>query len=167
MFVVHEKPAEIFPEVWFTGPVPRAHDEKNWFSGLSLQTSNGRVEDNVPEDSALVFNTAGGLVMLSGCAHAGIVNIADYSVTIVPGKSLLAVVGGLHLYAASDQALAWTGESLKHYHVQYLLAGHCSGIESTYRLSESLGLNRKTAVVSVVGSSFPLASGIDPRYLAQ
>jgi 7,8-dihydropterin-6-yl-methyl-4-(beta-D-ribofuranosyl)aminobenzene 5'-phosphate synthase len=166
-FIVHDKPIEIFPGVWFTGPVPRPHDEKNWFPGLSLETANGRVEDNVPEDSALVFNTEGGLVILSGCAHAGIVNIADYSVVIVPNKSILAVVGGLHLFSASEQAVAWTGDSLKHYKVQYLLAGHCTGIEATYRLRESLGLNRKTAVVSVVGSSFALGTGIDPRYLAQ
>jgi 7,8-dihydropterin-6-yl-methyl-4-(beta-D-ribofuranosyl)aminobenzene 5'-phosphate synthase len=166
-FIVHDKPTEIFPGVWLTGPVPRPHDEKNWFPGLSLETANGRIEDNVPEDSALVFNTDGGLVILSGCAHAGIVNIADYSVTIVPGKTLLAVVGGLHLFSASDQVLEWTGKSLKHYKVQYLLGGHCTGLEPTYRLRQSLGLNRKTAVVSVVGSSFTLGSGIDPRFLAQ
>src|ERR1700722_5105504 len=101
-FIVHGKATEILPGVWFTGPVPRPHDEKNWFPGLSLETANGRIEDNVPEDSALVFNTNRGLVILSGCAHASIVNIADYSVTIVPGETLLAVVGGLHLFSASD-----------------------------------------------------------------
>src|SRR6201999_2636697 len=118
-FVLHDGPTEIFPGVWFTGPVPRPHDEKNWFPGLSLETAKGRVEDNVPEDSALVFNTENGLVILSGCAHAGIVNIADYTVTIVPGKSILAVVGGLHLFSASEQTVAWTGENLKKYNVQY------------------------------------------------
>jgi 7,8-dihydropterin-6-yl-methyl-4-(beta-D-ribofuranosyl)aminobenzene 5'-phosphate synthase len=169
MFIVHDKPTEIFPGVWITGPVPRPHDEKNWFPGLSLNTAHGRIEDNVPEDSALIFNTANGLVILSGCAHAGIVNIAEYAATIVPTPdvSVLAIVGGLHLFSASEQTVAWTGESLKRYKIQYLLAGHCTGIESTYRLRESLGLNRKTAVVSVVGSSFALGSGIDPRYLAQ
>ena len=166
-FIIHDKPTEIFPGVWFTGPVPRPHDEKNWFPGLSLNTAHGLIEDNVPEDSALVFNTDNGLVILTGCGHAGIVNIAEYAVSIVPGKSLLAIVGGLHLFSASEQTVAWTGESLKRYKVQYLLAGHCTGIESTYRLRELLGLNRKTAVVSVVGSTFTLGTGIDPRMLAQ
>jgi 7,8-dihydropterin-6-yl-methyl-4-(beta-D-ribofuranosyl)aminobenzene 5'-phosphate synthase len=166
-FIIHDKPTEILPGVWFTGPVPRPHDEKNWFPGLSLNTAHGLIEDNVPEDSALVFNTANGVVILSGCAHAGIVNIAEYTVAMLPGTSIVAIVGGLHLFSASEQSVAWTGESLKPYHVQYLLAGHCTGIESTYRLRESLGLNRKTAVVSVVGSSFTLGSGIDPRFLAQ
>jgi 7,8-dihydropterin-6-yl-methyl-4-(beta-D-ribofuranosyl)aminobenzene 5'-phosphate synthase len=167
VFIVHDKPTEIVPGVWFSGPVPRPHDEKNWFPGLSLNTAHGLIEDNVPEDSALVFNTGDGLVILTGCGHAGIVNIAEYAVSIVPGKSLLAVVGGLHLFSASEQTIAWTGESLKRFHIQYLLAGHCTGIESTYRLRDLLGLNRKTAVVSVVGSTFTLGAGIDPRLLAQ
>jgi hypothetical protein len=41
------------------------------------------------------------------------------------------------------------------------------GIEATYRLRESTGLSRKTAMVSVVGSSFTLGRGIDARLLAQ
>jgi 7,8-dihydropterin-6-yl-methyl-4-(beta-D-ribofuranosyl)aminobenzene 5'-phosphate synthase len=44
---------------------------------------------------------------------------------------------------------------------------HCTGIESTYRLRELVGLNRNTALVNVVGSTFTLGGGIDPRLLAQ
>jgi 7,8-dihydropterin-6-yl-methyl-4-(beta-D-ribofuranosyl)aminobenzene 5'-phosphate synthase len=51
--------------------------------------------------------------------------------------------------------------------VRQLLAGHCTGIEATYRLRGALGLSRKTAVVSVVGSSFTLGQGIDALALAQ
>jgi len=166
-FVVHDKPTELFPGVWFTGPVPRPNLERNWNPGLSLVTAQGRVEDNVPEDSALVFDTDDGIVILTGCGHAGIVNIAEYARTIAGDKPLLAVVGGLHLFAASDQTLAWTGAKLRSYRIANLLAGHCTGIEATYRLRESTGLTRKTAVVSAVGSSFTLGPGIDPRRLPQ
>lgn len=55
---------------------------------------------------------------------------------------------------------------LKHEEILNLLAGHCSGLEATYKLRQALGLNRKTAVVSAVGSSFTLGKGIDPRKLA-
>jgi 7,8-dihydropterin-6-yl-methyl-4-(beta-D-ribofuranosyl)aminobenzene 5'-phosphate synthase len=166
-FVVHDKPTELFPGVWLTGPVPRANNEKNWTPGLSLDTPQGRREDNVPEDSALIFNTGQGMIILSGCAHAGIVNITEYARGIVGAKPIVAVIGGLHLFSASDQALAWTGAKLKTYGVLSLLAGHCTGIEATFRLRESIGLSRKTAVVSAVGSSFTLGQGIDPRRLAQ
>jgi 7,8-dihydropterin-6-yl-methyl-4-(beta-D-ribofuranosyl)aminobenzene 5'-phosphate synthase len=166
-FVVHDKPTELFPGVWLTGPVPRTNDEKNWTPGLSLDTPQGRREDNVPEDSALIFNTGQGIIILTGCAHAGIVNITEYARHIIGNKPIVAMIGGLHLFSASDQALAWTGAKLKSYGVLSLLAGHCTGIEATFRLRESLGLSRKTAVVSAVGSSFTLGQGIDPRRLAQ
>jgi 7,8-dihydropterin-6-yl-methyl-4-(beta-D-ribofuranosyl)aminobenzene 5'-phosphate synthase len=166
-FVVHDAPTELFPGVWLTGPVPRPNPEKNWNPGLFLATPQGSVEDNVPEDSALVFNTAEGIVVLTGCGHAGIVNIAEYARSIAGDKPLLAVVGGLHLFDASDQTLAWTGAKLKSYRIKNLLAGHCTGIEATYRLRESTGLSRKTAVVSAAGSSFTLGVGIDPLKLAQ
>jgi 7,8-dihydropterin-6-yl-methyl-4-(beta-D-ribofuranosyl)aminobenzene 5'-phosphate synthase len=165
-FVVHDKPTEIFPGVWFTGPVPRNNPEKNWTPGLSLKTSGGLVEDNVPEDSALIFDTAEGIVILTGCAHAGIVNITQYARSLLGNKPIVAIVGGLHLFAASDQTVDWTATTLKSYDVANLLAGHCSGLEATYKLRQVLGLTRKTAVVSAVGSSYTLGKGIDPRKLA-
>ena len=166
-FIVHDKPVQLLPGVWLTGPVPRPNDEKNWFPGLSLDSKQGRVEDNVPEDSALLFDTDGGMVILTGCAHAGIVNITEYARTILGKKPIVAMVGGLHLFSASDQALAWTGGKLKSYGVQSLLGAHCTGIEAVFRLRDSLGLSRKTAIVGATGSSFTLNQGFDPRRLAQ
>jgi 7,8-dihydropterin-6-yl-methyl-4-(beta-D-ribofuranosyl)aminobenzene 5'-phosphate synthase len=167
VFVVHERPTELWPGVWFTGPVPRPNDEKNWNPGLWLATPAGRVEDNVPEDSALLFDTPAGTVLLTGCGHAGIVNIASYATEVVGAQPLLAVVGGLHLFAASDETLAWTASKLKGFGLENLLAGHCTGIEATYRLRTLAGLPRPKAVVSAVGSSFSLATGIDPLRLAR
>jgi 7,8-dihydropterin-6-yl-methyl-4-(beta-D-ribofuranosyl)aminobenzene 5'-phosphate synthase len=167
VFIVHDKATELYRGVWLTGPVPRPNVEKNWSPGLSLVTAQGRMEDNVPEDSALVFDTSDGIVILTGCGHAGIVNIVEYARTMVGARALLAVIGGLHLFNASDQTLVWTGAKLKSYRIENLLAGHCTGIEATYRLRASTGLNRKTAAVSAVGSSFTLGVGIDARMLAQ
>jgi 7,8-dihydropterin-6-yl-methyl-4-(beta-D-ribofuranosyl)aminobenzene 5'-phosphate synthase len=166
-FIIHDRPTELFPGAWFTGPVPRPNNEKNWNPGLWLQTPAGRVEDYVPEDSALLFETDQGTVILTGCGHAGIVNITEYARHVLGPQPLLGVVGGLHLFAASDATLAWTGSKLKSYGLRNLLAGHCTGIEATYRLREATGLERKTAVVSAVGSSFTLGEGIDPRALAR
>ena len=60
VFIIHDKPTELYPGVWLTGPVPRPNVEKNWFSGPSLVTAHGRVEDNVPEGSALSVRHEGG-----------------------------------------------------------------------------------------------------------
>src|ERR1700761_6708836 len=162
-FIVHDQPTELLPGVWLTGPVPRPNPEKNWFPGLSLATAKGNVEDNVPEDSALLFDTEQGMVILTGCAHAGIVNITEYARSLLGPRPIVADVGGLHLFSASDETLAWTADKLKQYGVLSLLAGHCTGIEATIQLRQLIGLNRKSAV----GSSFTLGVGIAPKRVAQ
>jgi 7,8-dihydropterin-6-yl-methyl-4-(beta-D-ribofuranosyl)aminobenzene 5'-phosphate synthase len=166
-FVLHDGPAQIAPGVWFTGPVPRKYPETNWSDeGLVIRTASGDVPDNIPDDAALVFQTSKGLVILTGCGHAGIVNIATYARTIAGPQPIYAVIGGLHLFAKNDSTVDWTGRELRRFGVKYLLAGHCTGIEATFRLRRILGLTRRTAPVSSVGSSFSLDKGIDPGALA-
>ena len=162
-FVEHDKPFPLAPGVWLTGPVPRPNNETNWQPGLHL--ASGAV-DNVPEDSSLIFDTSKGLVVLTGCGHAGVVNICQYARSFVRPAPIEALVGGLHLFAKSDDKIAWTAAQLKAMDVRHLLAGHCTGLEATYKLREGLGLTRKTAVVSAVGSSYDLDKGIDPKSLA-
>jgi 7,8-dihydropterin-6-yl-methyl-4-(beta-D-ribofuranosyl)aminobenzene 5'-phosphate synthase len=166
-FVVHGKAVEIAPGVWLTGPVPRIHPEKSYASGLTLELPTGTAPDTIPEDGSLVIATAQGLVVLTGCGHAGIVNIVEHARKLVPSAPLLAVIGGLHTFDASDELLAWTGKELKAAGIRYLLAAHCTGIEATFRLRQELGLERRTAVVAAVGSSFTLGKGIDPLDLAR
>lgn len=166
-FVEYDKPTRLAPGVWLTGPVPRTYPEKNWSVNTQLQSASGPVEDNVPEDSSIVVQTAQGLVLVSGCGHAGIVNTLEYARKAVQNTTVHAAIGGFHLFAASDETLAWTTGKLKEAGVAWFLGAHCTGIEAVFRIRQALGLARKNAVVGAVGSSFTLGTGIDPRALAQ
>jgi 7,8-dihydropterin-6-yl-methyl-4-(beta-D-ribofuranosyl)aminobenzene 5'-phosphate synthase len=165
--VEHSDGADIFPGAWLTGPVPRKYPERNWSVSGKVQTPSGLVEDNIPEDQSLVLNTTQGLVVVTGCGHAGIVNILTYASAKFPGKPVYAVVGGLHLFPASDEQLNWTADEMKEFKVANLLGAHCTGIEAVYRLRERAGMSRKSAVVGSVGSTFTLADGITPGPLAK
>jgi 7,8-dihydropterin-6-yl-methyl-4-(beta-D-ribofuranosyl)aminobenzene 5'-phosphate synthase len=166
-FALHEHAAELAKGVWFSGPVPRKYPETNWSTeDLKIHTATGEMTDNVPEDAALVFSTSEGLVVLTGCGHAGIVNISEYAQEIAGPVPVFAVIGGLHLFAKSDEVVDWTAAQLRRLGVRYLLAGHCTGIEATWRLRSALGLTRKTAPVSSVGSNFILGKGIQPGNIA-
>jgi 7,8-dihydropterin-6-yl-methyl-4-(beta-D-ribofuranosyl)aminobenzene 5'-phosphate synthase len=147
--------------------VPRKYPEPTWSPGGKVQTPTGLVEDNIPEDQSLVFNTSQGLVVLTGCGHAGIINILTYAKQRFPKQPVYAVVGGLHLFAASDKQLKWTGDKLKEFRVANLLGAHCTGIEAVYRLRERAGLTRKSAVVGSVGSTLTLGEGIRAGMLAK
>jgi 7,8-dihydropterin-6-yl-methyl-4-(beta-D-ribofuranosyl)aminobenzene 5'-phosphate synthase len=166
-FIVHKGPEEILPGVWLTGPVPRVHPERNFTANRQVQSPTGLVEDNVPEDMSLVFDTTKGLVLLSGCGHAGIVNTVDYARKVVRPSPMTAVLGGFHLLEASDEALTWTATQLKSAGIGWILGAHCTGIEAVHQLREQSGLSRRTCVVGAVGASFSLDDGIDPGRIAR
>jgi len=78
-FIVHSSGAELISGAWLTGPVPRVYSEHNWSGPGKVLTASGLVEDNIPGDSSLVLDTPKGLVVITGCGHAGIVNIVTYA----------------------------------------------------------------------------------------
>jgi 7,8-dihydropterin-6-yl-methyl-4-(beta-D-ribofuranosyl)aminobenzene 5'-phosphate synthase len=166
-FVEHDGWTEVFPGAWLTGPVPRKYPERNWSVTTKVQTPDGLVEDNIPEDQSLVLNTTRGLIVITGCGHAGIVNILTDANGEFHDRPVFGIIGGLHLYAATDEQLDWTGDKMKEFHVANLLGAHCTGIEAVYRLRDRAGLTRKSAVVATVGSTFTLTDGIDTGELAK
>ena len=95
-FVQIDRPTELFPGAWLTGPVPRTHPERNWTVMGKIRHDDGRVvEDNIPEDMSLVLDTEKGLVLISGCGHAGIINTLEYARQKVRETQIHAALGGL------------------------------------------------------------------------
>jgi 7,8-dihydropterin-6-yl-methyl-4-(beta-D-ribofuranosyl)aminobenzene 5'-phosphate synthase len=166
-FVVHREPTQLYPGVWLTGPVPRKHPERNWSGRAQLKTATGLGEDTIPDDMALVIDTAGGLVIVTGCGHAGVINIIEHARALARPAAVHALIGGIHLFNATDATLAWTGEKLRGFGLAHFIGAHCTGIETVYRFRAELGLDRAHCVVGGVGASFELGKGIDPRMIAK
>jgi 7,8-dihydropterin-6-yl-methyl-4-(beta-D-ribofuranosyl)aminobenzene 5'-phosphate synthase len=161
------KPMEILPGVWLTGPVPRVHPERNWSNLGRVRTPAGDVEDTVPEDMTLVVQTEQGPVYLFGCGHAGVINTLEHARKTIDARPVKAVIGGVHLFGASDEHLVWTAAQLKSFGVQQFVGAHCTGIEATYRIRQLAGLTRQTAMVGAVGASYSLQKGIDAMRVAK
>ena len=166
-FIIHDKPLQLLPGLWFSGPVPRVHPERNYPAQGTLLEGNQIKPDTVPEDAALIADTSKGLVVLTGCGHAGVINISEHARRVVRPASLEAVIGGLHLFNASDEAVAWTAGKLRAFGLNHLLAGHCTGLETTWRIRQLAGLPRGTAAYGAVGATYKLGSGIDARPIAR
>jgi 7,8-dihydropterin-6-yl-methyl-4-(beta-D-ribofuranosyl)aminobenzene 5'-phosphate synthase len=166
-FIEHDKPGEIFPGVWLTGPVPRVYPEKNYGAGVEVAEGGVWAEDNVPDDQSLIFNTSRGLILLAGCGHAGLINTLEYARKFIRPAPVDAAIGGFHLYNATDEQLNWTADKLKEYQIVQILGAHCTGIESVYHLRQRLGLSRHDCVVGTVGATFDLTDGIHTGRIAQ
>ena len=173
-FVEHDAATEIHPGVWLTGPVPRKHPEKNYGFWVGdehrvgkVSAPTGVIDDNVPESMSMVINTEKGLVVISGCGHAGLVNTLEHAIDTTGSAGIHAAIGGFHLLQASDAHLEWTANKLVNLGIENLVGAHCTGLEPVYRFRKLINLDRSTAVVGATGSSFTLEDGIEALSLAR
>ncbi|MFT5500985.1 MAG: 7,8-dihydropterin-6-yl-methyl-4-(beta-D-ribofuranosyl)aminobenzene 5'-phosphate synthase [Woeseiaceae bacterium] len=166
-FRVYSEPTEILPSIWITGPVKRTHAEKTYGNSIDVKIDGEWVVDHVPDSQGLTIVTPEGPIVLLGCGHSGSVNLLEQVQRDIQDHSVHALMGGMHLFSATEETLDWTANKLVDIGVQNLMAGHCTGIEPMFRLREGLNLNRETAVIGAVGSRFVLGEGIHPTDIAQ
>jgi 7,8-dihydropterin-6-yl-methyl-4-(beta-D-ribofuranosyl)aminobenzene 5'-phosphate synthase len=125
-FAPSRTPVGIAPGIRTTGEIPRHHPEEA-APGTFRRDPEGRIPDPLADDQALFLETASGTVVLLGCAHAGPINTLDHILHLTGGKPIRAVLGGMHLRAASDNRLAWTVGNLRRIGAGTLAPMHCTG----------------------------------------
>jgi len=128
---------EILPGVWATGEIPRRSALEDTGGPFYLDPSGTR-PDELWDDQALVLETTDGLVVVLGCAHAGVVNTLDYVATLFPGRPIRTVLGGMHLVRASRARIAHTIEALCRHNVQRIGPAHCTGQGASCALWDAL-----------------------------
>jgi len=85
----------------------------------------GELGENIKEIS-LLMDTGGGLVVITGCAHAGLKEIFKKAKEIINDK-IFALVGGLHLKDKKEEEIHELIEFLKSEGVRYIAPSHCTG----------------------------------------
>ena len=126
-------PAEILPGMWATGEIPRRSAFEDTGGSFYLDPSCTR-PDELLDDQALVLEINDGLVVVLGCAHAGVVNTLDYVAELFPGRPIRTVLGGMHLVRASRARIAHTIEAIRRHNVQRIGPAHCTGLEASREL---------------------------------
>ncbi|MEK9741277.1 MAG: MBL fold metallo-hydrolase [Flavobacteriaceae bacterium] len=164
-FITHTDPSQIMPGLWTTGQIPRKYDEKNWSElGKIVDSEGNSLEDTIPEDQSLFFDTDDGIVLISGCGHAGLVNTIDYVKKIIPNRPIIKLIGGFHLLNLNHEKLEWTANSMKESGVKYFVGAHCTGLNSTYSIRNFMNLSSKNVIVGSVGT-YITNEGIFPGYM--
>lgn len=118
----------------FLGEIPR----KNNFEGLlTFGKKDGETEDDiVPEDSALVYKSDRGLVIITGCSHSGICNIIDYAKEVCSEERIADVIGGLHLQNPPQEQMEGTIKYFEKLDLKNIHACHCTDLQSKILLSK-------------------------------
>ena len=116
------------------------------------------VQDHENDDGAVILRLEQGLVIVTGCCHAGIVNTMQQARKITGVDKVHAVVGGLHFQDASEEKIGKSLEALED--VDWVFAGHCTGFEGMCRLARIKG-KRFHPIPTGAMILFP-GQGLDP-----
>jgi 7,8-dihydropterin-6-yl-methyl-4-(beta-D-ribofuranosyl)aminobenzene 5'-phosphate synthase len=124
-----------------TGEIPR---ETSFETGIlqhrALIDGIWRSDPLILDDRAVVFNVKGkGLVVISGCAHSGIINTIHYAQRISGVKNVYAVLGGFHLSGKeNERGIEQTVKELKQINPKRIIPSHCTGWRGTLAIANSL-----------------------------
>lgn len=122
--VWNREPAEIVPGVHVTGEIPRDAPPA---AGRFFLDEECRRPDPFVDEQALWIETAEGLIVLTGCAHAGLPATLDDCRRLSGGRPVAAVFGGFHLSNATNEELEAAAEALERAGAQVIGACHCTG----------------------------------------
>jgi len=125
------------PGLMFLADIPRAAGRFQAVQGFSLDPVVV-VPDLVPDDAFLVMESRSGPVVILGCCHSGLGNSLACLRERLGITEIFAVLGGLHLFKAGEEALEETAQAVEEFGVRRLVAGHCTGAERLERLRERL-----------------------------
>ncbi len=131
-------PVEICSGIHLTGPIPRRTAYEDTGGAFFLDPQGFR-PDPIEDDQALWIETHDGLVVVLGCAHAGVVNTLERITELTGRKEVLAVIGGMHLGQAPTGRLEATVDALRACHPDVLAPCHCTGEVGTAWMRDHLG----------------------------
>ena len=92
-------------------------------------------DDFVLDDSALAYISDNGLVIITGCSHAGICNIIEHAKKVCNEEKVYDVIGGFHLLNPSPNKLNNTVEYFKKCQPHAIYACHCTDLHSKIHLA--------------------------------
>ncbi len=124
----------------FLGEVPRKTPFEKGFPRMFYDDGGQEKWDPIEDDTAVVAHVRGkGLVVLTGCAHSGVVNTVTYAKEVTGVEQVLAVMGGFHLTGADfEPVIAPTIEALKELDPRWVIPTHCTGRDAMLRMEREM-----------------------------
>jgi 7,8-dihydropterin-6-yl-methyl-4-(beta-D-ribofuranosyl)aminobenzene 5'-phosphate synthase len=141
----------------FLGEIPRRTDFEKGFPIAHYQEKGEEKWDPIEDDTSLVMNIKGkGLVVLSGCAHSGIVNTVLYAREATGTEKVYAVMGGFHLSGPLfEPIIGRTNDELKKIDPAYVIPTHCTGRKATAYMEKEM---EKQFILNMSGTKLTFAA---------
>jgi 7,8-dihydropterin-6-yl-methyl-4-(beta-D-ribofuranosyl)aminobenzene 5'-phosphate synthase len=135
------------PSLWIedrilvTGEIPRTNDFEKGFPNHYSEI-DGKMENDplIKDDQAIVLNIKDkGLVVITGCAHAGIINIIKYAKELSGEDRIYGLIGGMHLTGGVFEPLIpRTIDELELLKPRFIIPCHCSGLKAVTEIAKNM-----------------------------
>ena len=124
--------------IMVTGEIERITPFEKGMPNAFLEKDGELVHDPIMDDQAIVVNVTGkGLVVISGCAHAGIINTVKFAQKTTGEKKVHAVLGGFHLSGPFFEKIHdATIQEFKELNPEFIMPMHCTGWKAVHRFQQ-------------------------------
>lgn len=137
----HSHSAWINDRILVTGEIPRTNNFEKGFPNHYSELDGSMVNDPlIKDDQAVILNVKDkGLVVLTGCGHAGIINTLDYAKELTGVDTIHAVIGGMHLTGGIfEPIIPRTIDELGRLKPRFVIPCHCSGLKAMNEISRNM-----------------------------
>lgn len=151
--ILSSGPYRLGPGCWTTGAVPRySFEGAGTPSSMVYRQGDEFPRDYLDDDQSIVINLKGkGLVVLTGCAHSGVVNTVRFARELSGVEEVLAILGGFHLGQAKDDEIDRTIDEMIGLKPELVVPSHCTGFKAMARFSQRMP---EAFVLGVVGTRY-------------
>ena len=131
-----DRPHWLHPDLVFLGEIDRRNDFEACHPIGRIWQDGVEADDFLLDDTSLAHRSPNGLVIVSGCAHAGICNTVAQAMRVCEETRLVDIIGGFHLQAPAEKHLRRTVDQLSAWQPKKLHACHCTDLKSLLALSQ-------------------------------
>lgn len=126
-----------------SGEIPRVTAFETGMQGQHRRTEDGQGWEPDPlvlDERFIAVSVKGkGVVVLTACSHAGVVNVMTHARACFPDQPLHAVLGGFHLSGGNERIIPETVAALRAFDLKTIAAAHCTGWRAVNALANAFG----------------------------
>lgn len=143
-------PINVTDNLIFLGEIPQINDFEKRISIGELKINDGYVTDYLYDDTALVYKSDKGLLIVTGCSHSGICNIIEYAKKVCNSEKIYGVICGFHL--TNDKVvIEKTINYFKENNIENIYPCHCTSL-----YAKSMFIKEFSDLVKEVGVGFEI-----------
>lgn len=151
-----KEPTPMVPGAYLTGNIERVTEYEKGSPILMVKKGDQMERDSFLGEQSIMFNVKGkGLVILSSCAHSGIVNTVKHAQKVTGIEKVHMVIGGFHLTGAKPEVIQRTIADIKAVTPEYIVPMHCAGFEAISGFSREMP---EQFIINVAGTRYVITA---------